>query len=39
VPFTSGRLSLGTWQQILFIDFDIRSRQRSIMVQVIGEPS
>jgi secondary thiamine-phosphate synthase enzyme len=37
VPFTSGRLSLGTWQQILFIDFDVRSRQRSIMVQVIGE--
>jgi thiamine phosphate synthase YjbQ (UPF0047 family) len=28
---------LGTWQQILFIDFDVRSRQRRIVVQVIGE--
>jgi secondary thiamine-phosphate synthase enzyme len=37
VPFTSGRLTLGTWQQILFIDFDVRSRQRNIVVQVIGE--
>ena len=37
VPFISGRLTLGTWQQILFIDFDVRSRQRSIIVQVIGE--
>jgi secondary thiamine-phosphate synthase enzyme len=37
VPFTSGRLTLGTWQQILFIDFDVRSRQRNIAVQVIGE--
>lgn len=37
VPFTSGRLALGTWQQILFIDFDVRARQRRIVVQVIGE--
>lgn len=37
VPLASRRLALGTWQQILFIDFDVRSRQRSIMVQVIGE--
>jgi len=37
VPLISGRLTLGTWQQILFIDFDVRSRQRSIIVQVIGE--
>jgi secondary thiamine-phosphate synthase enzyme len=37
VPLVSGRLTLGTWQQILFIDFDVRSRQRSIVVQVIGE--
>ncbi len=39
VPLVSGRLTLGTWQQILFIDFDIRSRQRRIVVQVIGEQS
>ncbi len=37
VPITSGRLTLGTWQQILFIDFDVRARQRNIVVQVIGE--
>jgi secondary thiamine-phosphate synthase enzyme len=37
IPFTAGRLTLGTWQQILFIDFDVRARQRKIVVQVIGE--
>lgn len=37
VPFTSGRLALGTWQQILFIDFDIRPRRRELVVQILGE--
>ena len=37
VPFINGRLSLGTWQQIVFIDFDNRSRNRQLVVQVIGE--
>lgn len=37
VPFTAGRLLLGTWQQIVFIDFDNRSRQRELILQVIGE--
>jgi secondary thiamine-phosphate synthase enzyme len=37
VPFTRGRLLLGTWQQIVFLDFDNRSRSREIIVQVIGE--
>lgn len=37
VPFTAGRLLLGTWQQIVFVDFDNRSRQRELIVQVIGE--
>ena len=37
VPLVSGQLMLGTWQQILFIDFDVRSRKRRIVVQVIGE--
>ncbi len=37
VPFAGGRLSLGTWQQIVFIDFDNRSRSRTIMLQFIGE--
>lgn len=37
VPFTSGRLMLGTWQQIILIDFDNRRRNRRIIVQFIGE--
>jgi len=37
VPFTSGRLLLGTWQQIILIDFDNRSRKRNIIVQVTGK--
>lgn len=37
VPFVSGRLTLGTWQQIIFVDFDNRSRRRELVVQVIGE--
>lgn len=37
VPFTGGELALGTWQQIILIDFDNRERQRSIRVQIMGE--
>ncbi len=37
VPFVRAQLSLGTWQQIVFIDFDNRSRQRELVVQVMGE--
>ena len=37
VPLTRGELALGTWQQIVFIDFDNRGRRRKIVVQVIGE--
>ena len=37
VPVRDGRLALGTWQQILFIDFDVRPRQRRIMVTILGE--
>lgn len=36
VPFTKSRLLLGTWQQIIFVDFDNRSRQREIVVQITG---
>jgi thiamine phosphate synthase YjbQ (UPF0047 family) len=32
-----GRMTLGTWQQIIFVDFDNRARSRSVVVQVIGE--
>lgn len=37
VPFSGGKLTLGTWQQIVFCDFDTRPRKRSLVVQVIGE--
>jgi secondary thiamine-phosphate synthase enzyme len=37
VPILQGSLTLGTWQQIVFIDFDNRSRRRNIVVQVMGE--
>ena len=37
IPLIEGRLSLGTWQQIVFIDFDNRRRERKIIVHVIGE--
>jgi len=37
VPFSEGKLVLGTWQQIVFIDFDNRSRSRNIVLQFIGE--
>lgn len=37
VPFTQGRMLLGTWQQIVVMDFDNRSRDRKIVVQLMGE--
>ena len=37
VPFVSGKLTLGIWQQIIFVDFDNRPRQRELVVQMIGE--
>ncbi len=37
VPFSAKRLLLGTWQQIIFIDFDNRPRSRKIIVQLNGE--
>lgn len=37
VPFVDGRLRLGTWQQIVVIDFDNRPRHREILVQMMGE--
>jgi secondary thiamine-phosphate synthase enzyme len=36
VPVVEGALTLGTWQQIVFLDFDNRPRQRSLVVQVVG---
>lgn len=36
IPFKNGRLILGTWQQVIFIDFDNRSRNRTLVVQFLG---
>jgi secondary thiamine-phosphate synthase enzyme len=36
VPVIGGRLSLGTWQQLVLIDFDDRPRERSVVVQVVS---
>jgi secondary thiamine-phosphate synthase enzyme len=36
VPVTGGRPALGTWQQLVLIDFDDRPRERTVVVQVIG---
>ena len=37
VPFSDKRLILGTWQQIVMIDFDNRARSRQIVLQIMGE--
>lgn len=36
IPFINGQTSLGTWQQIVFVEMDTRSRKRKIVVQLIG---
>lgn len=36
VPFNGKKMLLGTWQQIILVDFDNRSRNRNIVVQIIG---
>jgi len=37
IPFLENALTLGTWQQVVVIDFDTRARRREIIVQIIGE--
>jgi len=37
VPVIAGRLTLGTWQQIILVDFDTRARIRTIICQIVGE--
>ncbi len=37
VPFSEGELLLGTWQQLVLVDFDNRSRDREVIVQIQGE--
>ena len=36
IPFVNGNLTLGTWQQIIFVDFDNRSRSREVVIQLMG---
>ncbi len=36
IPFVNKRLCLGTWQQVIFIDFDNRARRRNLVVQLTG---
>lgn len=37
IPFQDGALLLGTWQQVVLVDFDTRSRTRELIVQIMGE--
>ena len=37
VPVADGKLQLGTWQQIVLVDFDVRPRVRSYVIQLLGE--
>jgi secondary thiamine-phosphate synthase enzyme len=37
IPFINGALTLGTWQQIVFIELDVRKRERKLILQIIGE--
>jgi len=37
VPFVEKSLTLGTWQQVVYLDFDIRPRHRELVVQMVGE--
>lgn len=37
IPLVDGQMTLGTWQQIVFVDFDNRARSRSVVVQIMGE--
>jgi len=37
IPFVDSALTLGTWQQILVVEFDTSARHREIVVQMIGE--
>ena len=37
VPFVDGALTLGTWQQIMLLEFDTRPRRREYVIQIVGE--
>lgn len=37
IPFVNKTLTLGTWQQVVYMDFDVRPRHRELVVQMVGE--
>jgi secondary thiamine-phosphate synthase enzyme len=37
VPFIDGQMTLGTWQQIILVDFDTKARTRTVICQIVGE--
>jgi secondary thiamine-phosphate synthase enzyme len=37
IPVVEGKLTLGTWQQIVFLELDVHSRRRTLILQIIGE--
>lgn len=37
IPFVAGKLTLGTWQQVVFLEFDNRPRNRNVILQIMGE--
>ena len=37
VPFSGGRPTLGTWQQVVLVDFDTRPRERQVVAQLMGQ--
>ena len=37
IPFVEENLTLGTWQQVIYVDFDVHARQRELVIQIIGE--
>ena len=37
IPFTDGRLALGTWQQVMLLELDTQPREREVIVQLLGE--
>ena len=37
IPIIQGKLTLGTWQQIVILEMDTRSRNRNVIVQIMGE--
>ena len=36
IPVSGGRMTLGTWQQVVFLEFDNRARRRSVQISIVG---